>query len=743
MRHATLKRLYTLVFSAAMLLLSSAAFADGILVPGIWPDPRPDYEPIPAFSVKYHHVDVSIEDQAARTRIDQVFKNESDRRIEGTYIFPIPEDAALKDFSMWIGNEKVKGDILDAAEARRIYEDIVRKMKDPALLEYLDRGIFRARVFPIEPHEEKRIQLEYVQLNHFENSVYRYTYPLNTEKFSSKPLESVRVAINLHSKKPLRNIYCPTHNVSIRRDGEFNADISFEQTNVRPDADMTIYYSTDDKDVGLNLLTFREPGDPDGFFLLLAAPKTQVLEKEIAAKDVVMVFDRTGSMSGEKIDQAREALKFCIRTLNAKDRFNVIAFNETPDPLFKGLMKVDKTNIDAALKFADGFDATGSTNINDALLEAMNQMKARGGKNPGYILFLTDGLPTIGVMDDREIMDNVKKGAAADIRLFAFGVGYDVNTRLLDGLTVGHRGAPEYVRPGENIEASVSGLFRKISFPVLGDLSIDWGGMRQFDVFPTVLPDLFKGSQLILAGRYHGAKKTAVTLAGIAGDKKVTFKTEIDPGKSDPLNDFIPFLWAQRKIAFLIDEIRAKGSNKELVDEIIRLSKKYGIITEYTAFLVTEPGMITADAEEQYIRVRKKMDVAADNFTGGAAVNTSINMQNAGKAAQAPAAVQSYYNETGEQVFINQVKNVSGRIFFQQGDNWLENTFELTKDKEPLKVQAFSEAYFQIVGRDPEVGKLMAVGQKVLVVLNGQAVQFDPKEGKQTLTEAELFALVP
>ncbi|MFH1540141.1 MAG: VIT domain-containing protein [bacterium] len=721
----------------------ASALADGILVPGIWPEPSPRpavAELPPNFAVKYHHVDVEIEDQTSKTKIDQVFKNEWNREIEATYIFPMPEDAAINDFSMWVGEEKVKGEILTAEEARRIYEDIVRRRKDPALLEYLERGLFRARVFPIEANGEKRIALDYVQLNHFENDTHRYTYPLNTEKFSSRPIESVRVTVNIRTTRPLRNIYCPTHSVSIRRVDEHNATVTYEENNVKPDADLTIYYSTDDRDVGLSLLTYREKGD-DGFFMLLAAPKTEVMKKEIAAKDVIFVLDRTGSMSGEKMEQARESLKFCLRTLNEKDRFNVIAFNEAPDPLFSGLVSADKKNLDGAIDFANGLDAVGGTNIDEALTVAMKQLKGRGGEAPGFLLFLTDGLPTVGVTDEKQIITDVEKVAPGNIRIFAFGVGYDVNTRLLDGLTAGHHGAPEYVRPGEDIEVKVSNLFRKISYPILSNLELDWGKLKAYDVFPPELPDLFKGSQVVLTGRYRGKKKTTVVLKGTAEGKTYKFDIVARPNKSGKFNDFIPLLWAQRKIAYLVDEVRNKGRNKELIDEIVRLSKKYGIITEYTSFLVREPGMAFAEAETQAEELDAFMETAAAPSSGGWAVNQSVNLAKQKAGARAPQSVQSFYDAEGNEVLIDQVRNVAGKTFFQQQDNWMENTYE--KDQDVLTIKVFSEAYFQLLDSDPSLGRYMAMGKRVLLVLNGNAVQIEPEKGKEKLSVKELKLLIP
>ncbi len=722
----------------ALAFAASMARADGILVPGHWPPPHDVIvEPLPAFAIKYHHVKVDIEGQLAKTHIDQVFINQVNREIEGTYLFPIPEGAAIKDFKMWMNNEPIPGKVLDKDEARRIYEAIVRQRKDPGLLEYVDRGLFRASVFPIPANGEQRIEIEYTEMLTKNNNTVPYTYPLNTERFSSKPINDVTISVNIHSKIPIKNVYSPTHTVSVRRPDNNTAAISYEEANTRPNIDFSIYYSLSEDDIGLSLLTWKPKGE-DGYFMFLAAPPAEVQEKEVAAKDVVFVFDRTGSMSGDKIEQAREALKFSLRNLNAKDRFNVVTFNETPEPLFDKMQPATKANIDKALEMAGALTAVGGTNIDEALTKSAPMLTDKS--RPSFILFLTDGLPTVGVTDVDQILADVQKAMPKFARVFVFGVGYDVNTFLLDKMAGNHNGVPEYVRPGEDLEVKVSALYRKISYPILANLEIDWGAMRPYDIFPGKLPDLFKGSQIILAGRFKGSGTAKVKLTGEAQGKKESFTLTQNLSDTMPLNDFIPTLWAQRKINFLLAEIRLKGHNKELVDEVIRLSKQFGIITEYTSFLVEEPGMVSSEEFEE--RALSSFDRAAapkmKRESGGSAVNQSVNLAAGQSATTANIGVQGYYDEDGSMVSISQVQQAGDRVFFQQGRVWVENTYN---DKmEVLKVKAFSEAQFQLLARDPSLGKYMSVGEEVIIMVNGQAVQIGA-EGQDTLSDKDLKKL--
>jgi Ca-activated chloride channel family protein len=728
----------------ALIALASAAQADGILVPGRWapaphPPPHPWPEPAPAFAIAYHHVDVEITGQVAQTRIDQVFRSESPRELEATYLFPIPQGATIREFSLWVNGRKTPGRILAKEEARQLYERIVRERRDPALLEYADRGLFQVSVSPVPPHGEQRIEIEYTELLERNDDLLRYTYPLDTERFSSLPIESVRISVAISAESAIRNVYSPTHKVSVRRPAESRAMVSYEETGTRPDRDFTVFYSFGDEDVGLSLLTYRNPnpppGDEDGFFLLLAAPRAQVQSEQILAKDVVFVFDRTGSMQGEKIVQARQALEFCLRGLNPRDRFNLITFNESPDPLFPSLVPADPERLEEALALAERLTAEGGTNIDAALTTALPLLD--DPERPSFVLFLTDGLPTVAERSPARILEHVSEFAPAYVHVFAFGVGYDVNTFLLDQLAQAHDGEPEYVRPGEDLEVKVSNIYRKISYPMLADLELAWEGFTPRDIFPQDLPDLFKGSQLVLVGRYRGQDRPAVTLTGQARGRKHRFTWRGSSAADDRAHDFIPLLWAGRKIAYLTTELRLGGHQQELVDEIVRLSKQYGIINEYTSFLVDEPQIVFApDFERRAATTYGALNTRKLSETsGGSAVNQSVNVKDGMALAQAPANRQKYYDAGGKLVTIDKVRNVAGRTFFRQDGAWIENAY--SEGMDVLEVVSYSHAQFQLLERDPSLGEAMAVGDEVLLLVNGRAVRI----GKNGLEELDVEQL--
>jgi Ca-activated chloride channel family protein len=453
-------------------------------------------------------------------------------------------------------------------------------------------------------------------------------------------------------------------------------------------------------------------------------------------KDIVFVFDRTGSMSGEKIEQARNALKFCLRSLNPKDRFNVIPFNEEPDPMFDSMENATNENVESAVEKVNDIESLGGTNIDEALKTAF-KMKS-GSDRPVYVLFLTDGQPTVGITDTETILKNAGGRAPDSVRMFVFGVGYDVNTHLLDKLSSQNRGASEYVKPGEDIEVKVSDLFRMISSPVLTNVAVDYGSMDAYDRVPSQLPDLFKGTQLIIAGRFRNTGRSAIRLTGTADGKKREFKLNLDIPDYDD-NTFIPSLWASRRIGVLQDEIRLHGENRELIGEIVRLSKRYGIITEYTSFLVEEreARIASGGKTDAYVadNVKRKLSSASAETSGSWAVNQSVNNMNLAGAAQAPASIQTYFDKGGNTVEIKNVQNVNGLAFFNDKNVWTDSRYN--KDIKIVKIKPFSEAHLALIKTIPELASIFSQGEQVLIVIGKTAVQTDP-HGVEKLTEEQL-----
>jgi len=720
MKSALRTYVFTLLFISHLCLLH----ADGLIIidapiphgvavrPGV---PKPE-----ALPVKYHHVKVEITNQVATTHIDQVFLNPHDRDLEGTYIFPLPEEAAISDFALYMDGQRVSGDVLEKEKARRIYEDIVRRMKDPGLLEYIGRNMFQARIYPIPARGERRIELTYHQTLKYDAGVVQYVYPLNTERFSPKPLDEVSLSVKVKSSVPIKTIYSPSHEVDVKLEKN-EATCGFEEKNVRPDRDFVLYYTVSEKDLGLNLLTHKRP-DADGFFMMLISPGK--IDAPAQEKDIVFVLDTSGSMKGEKLAQVKDALRFCLKGLKKGDRFGLITFATAVNPLKDTLSEVNDAEIQSALKFVDVLEARGGTDINSALVKALEMLPE--SKRPRMVVFLTDGEPTIGVTNREDILKHVAEDNKTKARIFAFGVGDEVNTILLDKIADTQRGTVEYVKPGENIEIKVSSFFDKISEPVLTDLAIDYGKVKVTDIYPQTLPDLFYGSQITLMGRFSGEGVTAITLTGYLSGKKTSFVFEDNFKNTERENEFVPRLWATRKIGYLLSEMRLKGENKELIDEIVRLSREYGIITPYTSFLIVDKDEVPGRVANlpQGTRV-PYFGIRAGDTTAGAPQMQALTMQMKSEVGHEAVTVSKSLRDLRESQFVaapaevkDRVKHVGGKTFYLRDEYWVDSAF-----KEGMKVKEvkyLSDEYFSLLKDKPELGKYFSAAEKIIIVFKGE-----------------------
>lgn len=721
-------RLSVLIFFFFVLFfLPSSALADGIIIPEPpicidrpcppppcpVPGPCPPRPPIAQLDIRHHKVKVTIEDQLAITHVDQVFFNPNDWQVEGTYIFPIPPEATVSSFTLWIDGKPVEGKVLSADEARQTYEDIVRRTNDPALLEYADRGAIQARVFPILPQGERRIELEYVQVLTAENGLVRYVYPLNTEKFSRSLLEQVSISVDVRSSRlPIRAVYSPSHNVAISREDDFHVSLGYEAQNVRPDADFVLYYSLGETEA-FHLFTYRDTSDLsdlDGFFLILLAPRPDAAVRALP-KDVILVLDRSGSMEGEKFQQAQEALRYILKHLNSEDRFNIITFSTGLEAYSSNLRPASEAG--EAIAWVERLSAQGSTDINRALLEAAS---IANRERPTYLIFLTDGLPTEGVTDSQAILENFASAAPGNLRLFAFGVGYDVDTFLLDSLAQNHHGSSTYVLPGERLDEKLSAFYERINAPVLVNPELDFGEIRTYDIYPQPLPDLFAGSQIVVVGRYRQGGMTTVILRGDVNGQTQVFRfpeqTFAQRSFTDGQTALIPRLWATRKIGHLLNQIRLHGPDKETIDQIVRLSIRYGIVTPYTSYLVTEE-MPLGDTEqerivqEQYRQFQATLPLAP--AFGQEAVEKAAAQRGMADAQAAPAP-------SGEA--IERVRIVGSRTFIYRDGIWVDTAFDPTT-MTTVKVAFLSDDYFELAVLNPELAAAFALGQRVIALSDG------------------------
>ena len=730
----------TLVLFVAALVAQEAAAC--VVIPGpmpiVRPTPIPRPEPFRQFETHSHSAEITISGPVARVAVNATFYNPNPYVMEGTYLFPLAGDAAVDNFEMNIDGKMVKGELLDADKARGIYEEIVRKQKDPGLLEWVGSKMLKCRVYPMNPNSETKVKLNYTIALRSEGGLYEFTYPLSSAKPLAGKINTVALKVRIEEKDGLKTIYSPTHDVDAKRAGDTVATLGFEESNVVPERDFKLYFGVSKKDVGVSVIT-QKPAAENGYFLLSVTPTVE--EKgEPQPKTIVFALDTSGSMAGEKIRQAKDALRYCVNSLKPADQFGLITYATEPTSFRDALIPASPEQVKAALEFIDKIEARGGTAINDALLLALKTIK--GAKGVAMVVFLTDGLPTIGETNVEAILKNVGGANAEKARLFAFGVGYDVNTQLLDKLAEENHGSPDYVTPKENIEVRVSSFFQKVANPVLSDVKFDIPGLKTYDVYPKALPDLFRGTQLMVLGRYEGGGAKAIKLSGTVAGKPQEFVYETTFAETAE-NGFLPRLWATRKVAYLLNEIRLRGKNQELVDEVVKLGKQYGIMTPYTSFLVVEDN---APAE-----VRRRLTKAGAEFgrrnEGQAAVEEAKSLGDAVTATpRAPRPAAEAHGQAGpgtgvvggsgtvafgytlkgaevaQQAAAKVIVHVADKTFYRRPDGFLyDSVYDEAKQKDQVvEVKYLSDAYFKLVNDHPGIGRYLAKGEPMVLVFGGK-----------------------
>jgi len=669
------------------LLIPLSLLADGIIIP----HPPPVPGPPPYLNLINHKVVMDIKDNVLDVSLEELFQNPYRRRIEGDYIFPLPRNAIISGFKIRIGDRVLEGEVYEKDEARRLYEEMVEKLKDPSLLEYYRDNLFRARIFPIPPREEVGVKVRYQQVLPKVSQFWCLRYPMRIEGLTKEPIKELSISINLETREPIKSIFSPSHEIEIKRVGERKALIKLEAKKVKPQKDFLLYYSTSKDILDVGLISYKKR-DEDGYFLLTISPGFYSREK-LTRKDIVFVIDVSGSMSGRKIKSAKEALKYVLRHLEEKDKFGIIAFSSDITKFREKLVEAKRRDIEKAIDFIENLVAEGGTNIYEALRAALSL--SGKGEEPSYIVFLTDGKPTVGITDLRKIVEDVKKEISGT-RIFVFGVGYEVNTHLLDLLSQVSKGTSVYVEPEEDLEIILTDFYEKIAHPALTDLEIELGGVGAYHLEPRELPDLFYGSELVVVGRYRKAGEYEISCSGKFLKEKIEVSKVVKFEEENSDADFIPRIWANRRVAYLLNQIRLHGEEKELVDEIISLGEEYGIVTPYTSYLVRE--------EERLLSPQLTQREALFSKTGKLAT----------KAAKQIIGMREKIVVPSEEVF-KSIKRVGEKTFYLRENIWIDSSYR--EGMKEVKIPFLSEKYIKLLRERPEISKYLSVGTNVKIVI--------------------------
>lgn len=750
-----------IVIILAILITNIVAYAGGFII--VMPDKHTNPNSIVSGQVnpalfplesRSTQINTNINGQTATTTIKQIFFNPTHRQLEGYFLFPVPKDVTISKFTMDINGVTHQAELLDATKARKIYEEIVRRSKDPALLEYYGQGMFRVRIFPILPQKEQKIELTYTETLSKNNGTIEYSFPMNTEKYSAKPIKQVSFKIDIDGKEKIKTIYCPTHQIEIIRKGDKKATVGFEASNVKSDRDFKLYFNLDNNKLGLSMLNYKAPKE-DGYFFINLSPGLGA-KQEAVAKDIVFVMDKSGSMAGEKLEQAKKALRFCVENLNKNDRFEIVPFSTEASSLFGKVENFSPENKQKAIEFIEDINPIGGTNIEEALDLALSAQQ-NNSKRPFFVIFMTDGKPTIGETEEASLLKKVTTMNKENVRIFTFGIGTNLNTHLLDKITESTNAYRTYVLPDEDIEIKVSDFYTKASSPILTDIEVTFDkNVRISDVYDKKLPDLFKGGSISLMGRYKGAGKSTITVSGNVNGERKTFQYEVNLSNNNTDLAFIPNLWASRAVGYLLDQIRLHGENEELIAEVTRLAKKHGIITPYTSYLILEDEAVVAreqnrrpddlilrpralnaptiekdiDFAEEVVTISGGRGATATKKSGSSSVRASKESQKMNKATNIADAKQGIERMAYKDVngttrnLADGIVNIQGRAMYNNNNQWLDANISLNQD-EKLKTNRIkfnSEAYYKLMENEAAVD-FLALGRNVRFMMNNEVYE--------------------
>lgn len=699
---------------------------------------------------------IDIRDQAATTSIEFQLTNNGPMRQETRVVFPVQSHVVIKGMSFsGLPGEGV-AEIMEKDAARRIYDDIVRRMRDPALLEFIGYNLIQTSVFPVEPYKTETVTLVYEELLTSSDNRIDYTL-LRSESIDYRVPWTITASIR--TSRTLSTIYSPSHELVLQRHSPNFVDVAIDPSSKNNPGAFRLAWLADSGNMNASFYAYPDSKTGGGMFLMLAGlpPKKPVDRSGSPEKrEVTLVLDRSGSMNGEKLAQVREAALQVLAGLEFGESFNIIVYNETIDAFADSPVVKTQQTANEAGAYINGILARGGTNIHDALFEALRQPPSTGMLP--IVLFLTDGLPTVGETSEKAIRSLVTAANPHHRRVFTFGVGVDVNAPLLDRIAQDSRAVSTYVLPGEDVEVKVSQVFKRLAGPILTNPDIrvsDSGGLFSVigisgepgppsrrvvtDLIPDKLPDLFEGDQLVLLGRYTRAQPLTFRLSGNYLGRSETFDFSFDPATATTRNGFVPRLWASRKIAVLTDAIRQLGGDeaymqpgrptpndprvRELVEEIVRLSTEYGILTEYTAFLAKETEPMPAPEIVYRMAEKKYRDMAMNERSGAGAVSQSVNALN--RMKQKSLNYRNEYTDADmNTVTIDSVQQVNDMAFYQRNGVWTDSRItmkaqDLTK---AIVVEWGTEAYRRLLDsliRSNRQGALALHGE-ISIEVDGQ-----------------------
>jgi Ca-activated chloride channel family protein len=676
-------------------------------------------------------VRITLDGRVLRYEITETFVNRGSGVGEADYLLPLPRGAAFEDLALEINGELVTGETMDAARASGIYQEIVRQVKDPALVEWMGSGLLRTRIFPIAPGETKKVVVRFRAVAQREGPALRVEYLAGGKTAGSIEANAApTLTMRINDAESYGTPYSPTHRIDVRDRGT-HSDVQ-----VRGDASrLTLLLPVRESSRAVITPVLHAPGNEDGFALITVSPPARATKA--VARDITLVLDVSGSMAGRKLEQAKAAGKAVLGTLGPQDRIRLIAFSTDVDQFRSGWTTAAGGNLRAAEDWLDALRATGGTNIEEGLRTALDVNVP--ASRLGVVLFVTDGAATVGMRDAVQLADLAAEERNGQ-RVFTFGVGADVQAAMLERVALEGRGTAHFVQPTEDVEYVVGVVAQRLTAPVATNLVVRANGVTLRQIQPDGKVDLFAGQDLVLFARYRGDGAATITVEGESPEGPVRWTQRVTFPERSRDNAFVAKLWAVQRVGWLSAERRRAGASAELDDELRTLGNKYGIPTELSSYLVVEPGMQTnvgAAAGGRGVRAVPLVErgTVGSSTTAGRgafeATRAAAEQRAATSLADATAPASAKANATQ--------RMVGDRSFELRDGRWTDS--RVRDSVRTVTVVPFSPAYFALLRALPELQPMFALGDRVSVGGRQIVLMLDAK-GVTQLDAAAVAAVI-
>lgn len=688
----------------------------------------------PAVERTSSRIRATLNDKVIEYEVRETFVNRGALLGEADYYFPLPTGASFQDLQLSIGGKLVFGETMDADKARHIYEETVRRNRDPALVEWMGHGLLHMRIFPIAPGEVKTVVVRFQAVAQREGDALRVDYVRGTaatapRKRNEEPLDDF--VLTYPTKDGFGTAYSPTHQV-VARESNGQRTVELIGSSRAVTVLVPVRHGTG---AAISMLPFATGGE-DGFALITLSPPE--VRARAVSRDVTFVLDISGSMQGAKMTQAREAGKALLATLSPKDRFRIIDFSSDVRTFRDSFVVAGRREVEEATRYLESLQANGGTNIMGALRAALDG-PATTDRLP-LVLFVTDGMATVGETSPEAIAAEAGR-LRKNVRVFTFGLGADVNLSLLEQLAIEGRGTAQFVRPEESVERAVSLVASRLAAPRVTDVRVTASGVRLSRLLPGDATDIFAGQDLVLLARYAGRGRSTLRFTGRTDDGPVSWTADVDFPERARENPFVARLWATQRVGFLTAANRTSGASAEVRDEIKTLGEKYGIPTPYTSYLVQEPTFASPN-----MGTAKGAPQQSGGFGVAGGVAAAPSATRGFESARAASAQRSALSlsaadaasDVGASVT---VKRVGARTLVRKDSVWTDSRWSGTSTSRTIQLRAYSAAYFDLLARIADLPALAAAGDRVRVAGRAVQIEFGPS-GRDTLTAAELATIV-